>query len=93
VLVAFRRSEHKSNVVKHGYHWDGIGPFTRSSKPDISPDRTWRLPMKTIILAAFTALSLGIGVANATSVALGAVSGAHQAVPTVSAFDAGWGNG
>ncbi|HEY1413703.1 MAG TPA: hypothetical protein VGF36_16270 [Rhodopila sp.] len=49
--------------------------------------------MKTIILAAFTALSLGIGVANATSVALGAVSGAHQAVPTVSAFDAGWGNG
>jgi hypothetical protein len=45
--------------------------------------------MKTIILAAFTALSLGIGIANAQSV----VSGAHQAAPTVSAFDAGWGNG
>ena len=46
--------------------------------------------MKTIILAAFTALSLGIGIANAQSVVVGALTGAHQAVP---AFDAGWGNG
>ncbi|WP_158923036.1 hypothetical protein [Acidisphaera sp. S103] len=45
--------------------------------------------MKTIILAAFTALSLGIGLANAQSV----VTGAHQAVPTLNAFDAGWANG
>jgi hypothetical protein len=91
--VAFPRSEHKSNVLKHDYHMKGIGPFTPSSKPDISPDRTWRLPMKTIILAAFTALSLGIGMANAASVAIGAVSGSHQAVPALNAFDAGWGNG
>jgi len=45
--------------------------------------------MKTIILAAFTALSLGIGMASAQSV----VASAHQVAPTASAFDAGWGNG
>ena len=45
--------------------------------------------MKTIILAAFTALSLGIGIADAQSV----VVGAHHAMPAVSTFDAGWGNG
>jgi hypothetical protein len=45
--------------------------------------------MKTIILAAFAALSLGIGMANAQSI----MPGAHQAVPAASGFDAGWGNG
>lgn len=49
--------------------------------------------MKTTILAAFTALSLGIGIANAQGVVAGALTGAHQAVPTVNAFDAGWANG
>jgi hypothetical protein len=49
--------------------------------------------MKTIILAAFAALSLGIGMANAQTVAPGALPGVHQTIPTASAFDAGWGNG
>jgi hypothetical protein len=33
------------------------------SKPDISPDDRWRIPMKTMILAAVAALSLGVGAA------------------------------
>jgi hypothetical protein len=37
-------------------------------KPDISPDWRWRNPMKRMILAAMTVLSLGIGVANAQAV-------------------------
>ncbi len=42
-------------------------PIFRPSKPDISPDWRWRIPMKTMILAAFAALSLGVGVANAAT--------------------------
>jgi len=49
--------------------------------------------MKTIILAAFAALSLGIGMANAQSIGPGALSGIHQTIPAASPFDAGWGNG
>lgn len=37
----------------------------RSSKPDIAPGAKWTMPMRTIILAAVTALSLGIGSSNA----------------------------
>ena len=36
-----------------------------SLKPDISPDDRWRIPMKTMILAAVAALSLGVGAAYA----------------------------
>jgi hypothetical protein len=36
-----------------------------SSKPDISPDWIWRIPMKKLVLAALAALSVGAGVANA----------------------------
>jgi hypothetical protein len=45
------------------------------SKPDISPDWRWRIPMKTMILAALTVLCLGAGVANAQSFA-------HEMPPT-----------
>jgi hypothetical protein len=43
-------------------------PNVASIKPDIPPDWRWRVPMKTMILAALTVLSLG-GVANAQSFA------------------------
>jgi ABC-type proline/glycine betaine transport system permease subunit len=51
--------------------------------------------MKTIILAAFAALSLGVGMAQAQTLATGAATRTafHQTIPTASAFDAGWGNG
>ena len=42
-------------------------PISPPSKPDIPPDRRWRIPMKKMILAALTVLSLGAGVANAQS--------------------------
>jgi hypothetical protein len=35
------------------------------SKPDISPDDRWRIPMKTMILAAVAAISLGVSAAYA----------------------------
>ena len=47
-----------------------MGPYLRSSKPDIPPDYRWRNPMKNFVLAAFAALSLSaaiIPVANAAS--------------------------
>jgi hypothetical protein len=37
--------------------------MSRSSKPDISPDWIWRIPMKNLMLAAFAALSLTAGIA------------------------------
>ena len=42
-----------------------------SLKPDISPDDRWRIPMKTMILAAVAALSLGVGAAYAQGVPAG----------------------
>jgi hypothetical protein len=42
-----------------------------SSKPDISADDRWRIPMKTMILAAVVALSLGVGAAYAQGVPAG----------------------
>jgi hypothetical protein len=36
-------------------------------KPDISPDKRWRIQMRTIIFAVLAAM-IGIGVANATPV-------------------------
>jgi hypothetical protein len=41
------------------------------SKPDISPDWRWRIPMKTMFLAAVAALSLGVGSAYAQGVPAG----------------------
>jgi hypothetical protein len=43
-------------------------PTYHPSKPDISPDQRWRIPMKNLFLAAFAALSLSaavVPVANA----------------------------
>jgi hypothetical protein len=37
--------------------------MSKSSKPDVPPDRRWRIPMKNLILAAFAALSLTAGIA------------------------------
>jgi hypothetical protein len=34
------------------------------SKPDISPDWRWRIPMKTMILAAVAAISVGAAYAQ-----------------------------
>jgi hypothetical protein len=51
--------------------------------------------MKTLILAAFAALSLGVGAANAQSVPSSAApqTGIHQSAPLTSGFDADWANG
>jgi hypothetical protein len=38
-------------------------PIFGPSKPDISPDWRWRVPMKNLMLAAFAALSLTAGIA------------------------------
>jgi hypothetical protein len=40
-------------------------PSTGGSKPDSSPDYGWRISMKTMILAAVAAMSLGVGAAYA----------------------------
>jgi hypothetical protein len=64
--MAFRglqRSAHKSNAAMQHYHPNRAGPFTHPSKPDIPPDQRWRIPMKKMILAAFTALSLTAAIA------------------------------
>jgi hypothetical protein len=56
---------HKSNVLKQNYRNLRMGSVCASSKPDIPPDRRWRIPMTKMILAALTVLSLGAGAANA----------------------------
>jgi hypothetical protein len=66
----FPRSAHKSNAAPQHYHLVPIGPFTHPSKPDISPDERWRVPMKKIILAAFAVLSLTAAVAPLASAAV-----------------------
>jgi hypothetical protein len=43
----------------------------RPSKPDISPDDGWRIPMKKMILAASAVLGLGIGAAFAQGLPAG----------------------
>jgi hypothetical protein len=50
------------------------GPFIGSSKPDISPDAKWRVPMKNKILAAVAVLGLMAAIvpsANANSTIAG----------------------
>jgi hypothetical protein len=44
------------------YHPQRKDRSLRRSKPDIPPDQRWRIPMKTMILAAFAALSLGAAI-------------------------------
>jgi hypothetical protein len=45
--------------------------------PDISPDDRWRIPMKTMILAAVAAISLGVGAAYAQGVPAGYQGAPH----------------
>ena len=52
------RPAHNSNAAMQHFHPRPIRPSNHPSKPDISPDERWRIPMKTMILAAFAALSL-----------------------------------
>jgi hypothetical protein len=63
------RAAHKSNTAMQHYHPFGGGPPLHLSKPDISPDQRWRIPMKNLILAAFAALSLSAAVAPLASAA------------------------
>src|SRR5271165_4441079 len=52
------------------YHPPCIGPSNAPSKPDISPDQRWSIPMKNLILAAFAALSLTAVVAPIANAAV-----------------------
>jgi hypothetical protein len=52
-------------ALSSGHH----GAIFPSSNPDIPPDRRWRIPMKKMILAAFTALSLTAAIAPLASAA------------------------
>jgi hypothetical protein len=50
--------------------------------------------MKTIILAAFAALSLNVGMAHAqTTSNVASHTATHQQAPATTSFDADWGNG
>jgi hypothetical protein len=51
------------------YHLASRDQFGSPSKPDISPDQRWRIPMNILIRAAFAALSLATitPVANAAT--------------------------
>jgi hypothetical protein len=60
----FSRSWHKSNAESLDYRAGCMGLLSNPSKPDIPPDERWRIPMKTMILAALAALSLSAGVAQ-----------------------------
>ena len=51
------------------YRSTRVGRSTAPSKSDIPADYTWRISTKSLILAALTVLSLGVGVANAQSFA------------------------
>ena len=65
----FQRSAHRSNAAMRYYHSANVGPSTAPSKPDISPDQRWGIPMKKMILAVFTALSLTAAIAPLASAA------------------------
>jgi hypothetical protein len=51
--------------------------------------------MKTIVLAAFAALTLNVGMAYAQSASSNVAPhpATHQQVPAADSFDADWGNG
>jgi hypothetical protein len=52
------------------YHPACGDPSLYPSKPDISPDRRWRIPMKNLFLAAVAALSLSAAVVPAANAAI-----------------------
>jgi hypothetical protein len=62
---------HNSNAAPQHYHPECTRPSRDRSKPDIPPDWRWRIAMKTMILAAVAALSLGVGAAYAQGVPAG----------------------
>jgi hypothetical protein len=72
--------KHKSHAKILDYHPERIGLPTNPSKPDIPPDDRWRIPMKTMILAAFAALSLSAGLAPLAQAATfnGVQTSVHQ---------------
>jgi hypothetical protein len=67
--ATFPHPAHRSNAAPQHYHRERN--IHLLSKPDISPDDRWRIPMKTMILAAVAALSLGVGAAYAQGVPAG----------------------
>jgi len=56
---------HDRNVKKHNYRFCWPDPYVRQPKPIASTDDKWRVPMKTMIIAAFSVLSLGVSAASA----------------------------
>jgi hypothetical protein len=77
---SFRCLRHKSNAENLDYRRDRISLSINPSKPDIPPDPRWRIPMKTMILAAFASLSLSAGLAPVVQAATlnSAQSAVHQ---------------
>jgi hypothetical protein len=69
---SIHRLTHRSNTRTPDYLLAVAGLSQRASARDISPGRKWRNPMKTMILAALAAISLGVGAANAQSLSHGA---------------------
>jgi hypothetical protein len=52
-----------SITEKRNYQLPGGDQCSEPSKPDIPADQRWRTPMKKMILAAFTALTLTAAIA------------------------------
>jgi hypothetical protein len=59
------RSTHNCLAAVQHYPPARMCPYAFPSKPDISPDWRWRIPMKNMILAAFAVLSLSVAVVPA----------------------------
>jgi hypothetical protein len=76
--AAIPRPAHRSNAAPHHYH--PLRNIHLQPKPDISPDDRWRIPMKTMILAAVAALSLGVGAAYAQGAPAGYQGAPHYGV-------------
>jgi hypothetical protein len=74
----FAHFAHKSNAEKPDYLCRWTSPTKDPSKPDIPPDDRWRIPMKSLILAAFAALSLTTAIVPA-AYAASTVAGDAQA--------------
>jgi hypothetical protein len=66
---SFPRPKYKACARCAGLFSDPVRPTNSRLKPDIPPDWRWRIPMKGMIVAALTVVSLGVGVANAQSFA------------------------
>jgi hypothetical protein len=69
----FHRVPHDRNVKKRNYRFCRVSPYLHPPKPIDLSDRTWRIPMKTTMLAAFATLGLGVAAANAQGLGAGAV--------------------